>query len=332
MKLIQSKMNNKISPLVLLSLASGLAMSSAAAAAAQSGWAQPQDHMEYEPGEGLHEEEWYDPTDWWDDDFDGVRGPDIDYEDMDRDDDWYDHDYEYDDDSNYTRAVYDGHEYDASWWGDSDTELYNDGYSSGYYDGYRDEEFGYDYQSASADESNGYSTGYSAGYYDGYYDQQRGYDSDWTYYLYMTPVDERRAESSRERDSDDSRERGDRSVEARTDRMARSEASKDAKQREMTRKRGTVTKVQRLKDSELRSAIEDHQVLRLTFEDGRTIVVDLGTESKSGVIEKGDRVTVSGKRVSHDGRRMLDVSRLSVNDEVMWNSKHEDMPQQMSSR
>ena len=48
------------------------------------------DELEYEPNEGLHEEEWYDPSDWFD------TNPGISYEDM---DDYYDDetDYDYDD-------------------------------------------------------------------------------------------------------------------------------------------------------------------------------------------------------------------------------------------
>lgn len=41
---------------------------------------------EWERGEGYHEEEWYDPTDWFDGDQDGVS-----YE----TDDYWDDDYEY---------------------------------------------------------------------------------------------------------------------------------------------------------------------------------------------------------------------------------------------
>ncbi|MCA9274574.1 MAG: hypothetical protein KDA29_00955 [Phycisphaerales bacterium] len=322
--------------MLTLIAASGLAVGGSAALAQDSDYgSQPDDHMEYEPGEGLHEEEWYDPTDWWDDDFDGVRGPDVDYEGDRYDSDWtYDwhNGFDGDEDAEGYYAVYGGDSYDWSWWDESDTELYNDGYYSGYYDGYSDDKFGYDHMSVSDDRSDTYRNAYESGYYDGYYDQRRGYDSDWTYYIYTTPVDDRRADSSRERKRDDSRERGDRATEAGTDSMSRRQASDDAKHRDQSRTRGTVEKVERLKKAKLGSGMKDHRVLRLTFENGEQVVADLGSNSKSGLIEKGDRVTLSGKRISKDGRKMVDVSRLSVNDEVMWNSKYEDQPQQVSSR
>jgi hypothetical protein len=319
---MNKRSNKNIGRTLCLMAASGLAMSGSVAMA-QSGSNDYEDHMEYEPGEGIHEEEWYDPTDWWDDDFDGVRGPDLDYETDLIDTDWDDEERE---------ALYDGDSYESDWWDESDTELYNDGYFSGYYDGYKDDEFGYDYVHAVDRGNDTFTSGYSAGYFDGYYDQESGYDSDWTYYIYTTPIDERRADSSRERSKDDSRERGDRASEAGTDKMSRRQASNDAKNRDRTRMRGTVKKVERLKKSKLTSGMKDHRVLRLTFENDKQVVADLGPKSKSGLIEKGDRVTVSGKHVSKNGRKMIDVSRLSVNDEVMWNSKHENQPQQVSSR
>jgi hypothetical protein len=46
---------------------------------------------EYEPGEGLHREEWYDPSDWFD-----RPGEGISYE-----ADWWDYSYRYNDPSGY---------------------------------------------------------------------------------------------------------------------------------------------------------------------------------------------------------------------------------------
>lgn len=56
---------------------------------------------EYEPGEGLHEEEWYDPSDWFD------ISPSISYE----TDDWTEgYNYGYDD-NDYNEDYYDAAEY-----------------------------------------------------------------------------------------------------------------------------------------------------------------------------------------------------------------------------
>ena len=57
----------------------GLAAGPAALTSAQEGY-------EYEPGTGTHEEEWYDPTDWFDDDFGYDTGTDVEETGYDRSD------------------------------------------------------------------------------------------------------------------------------------------------------------------------------------------------------------------------------------------------------
>ena len=73
----------------------------------------PEDY-EYEPDEGVHEEEWYDPSDW------GDEGGDF-FEDMDEDESWFDvGDERYvDDDYGY---------YDESYYWDTDDEWFGDWY------------------------------------------------------------------------------------------------------------------------------------------------------------------------------------------------------------
>lgn len=77
---------------------------------------------EWEPDEGLHEEEWYDPSDWFDID------DDIDFE-----YDWYDYTYNY-------PYVYD-YDYDYGYWApyEDEWEYYDDGikyeYEYDYYTG-----------------------------------------------------------------------------------------------------------------------------------------------------------------------------------------------------
>lgn len=123
-----------------LTLAAALPLAFAQTASAQ--WErgyQPDEHYEYEPDEGWHEEEWYDPTDWFDD---------------------RPYDYEYDDYS-YEAYQYDGHYYDSDedsgwfenedrfdnndriWYGeDRDADLTV--YYRGYAEGYDDDDFGID--------------------------------------------------------------------------------------------------------------------------------------------------------------------------------------------
>lgn len=81
---------------------------------------------EYESGEGVHKEEWYDPSDWFDSD------ASIDYE-----NDWWDYTYNYPSDYSYD---YD-YDYPERGYYTEEGILYNDETL------YRDEEYGdhYDY-------------------------------------------------------------------------------------------------------------------------------------------------------------------------------------------
>jgi len=84
------------------------------------GYAIDKSEYEYEYYEGLHEEEWYDPTDWFNED----EEQGINYE-----TDWYDSTYGYDD--------------SAYGYNDDSNTFYNPGYYD-YYDYYNDYDgFGY---------------------------------------------------------------------------------------------------------------------------------------------------------------------------------------------
>lgn len=138
---------------------------------------------EWDSDRGVHEEEWYDPSDWFDDEpYDDYGMDTIDYE------------------------------YDEGAWG---------GYYDGYYDGYEDDEFGYDWWDDDWD--NEYSTTYTDGYYDGYYDNVNEYDFDPYYYTltYYDPeigYDEARDEDTRRMRGDRGTDRLD--IEAKQQRMA----------------------------------------------------------------------------------------------------------------
>lgn len=146
------------------SIGRGLAIAAVAgfAAAASPAVAQDYDYdsWEWESDLGVHEEEWYDPTDWFDDEpYDDYNLETIDYE-----------------------------------FGEGDY----DGYYDGYYDGFEDDDFGYDYWDSDWD--NDYSTTYSDGYYDGYYDQQQNYEYDPQYYVVTYEDPNRQYDRNRDRD------------------------------------------------------------------------------------------------------------------------------------
>lgn len=288
------------------------------------------DHMEWEPGEGVHEEEWYDPTDWFDDDFDGFSGTDTDYEYGDGlTEEWRDDDDDDDDDS---VAFYDDVMYESGWWVDATTTLYGDGYYDGYMDGYDDDEYGYDVDIIGSYLSTNYKSGYIDGYYDAFYDNERGYDADWTYYLYTVPVDKDRQQAQKERRDDDNRSRGDRSEQAGTDSMRSADARKDAKQKELSRFRGEVAGVERMRWQKAPDRVDGHTLLRVDMEDGRSLVVDLGEDGPRRAFAEGDRITIHGRRMSIEGKKIVDADRLSVNGSQLWNSSGKKKPARMSSK
>lgn len=106
-----------------------------------------QNQYEYEADEGIHQEEWYDPGDWFDTD------DAVDYE-----TDWYDYTYNYPYDYDYD---YDYYDYGRGYYGDDEfTEYgegdfndygYNEAYEENYDTFYEDDEFGWNYDYYSDD-------------------------------------------------------------------------------------------------------------------------------------------------------------------------------------
>lgn len=141
------------------------------------------DDYEYEPGEGVHEEEWYDPGDWFDGDYGGM-------------------DYEYDDWDNGYGYGYDDNYYYDGYYG-------NDGYYDGYYGndyGYNNDwygnDFGYDYDPYYYDDSADYGYGYN-NYDYGYGNNDDWYEGDWwdydtDYDYYYVPDNDRNQRSQQQ--------------------------------------------------------------------------------------------------------------------------------------
>lgn len=248
--------------------------------------ASAQTDYEYEPDEGWHEEEWYDPSDWFDDE------------------DWgYDtYDNEWDDDRYSDNSYY-------TWSDGYDTSTYGySGYSDGYYDGYSDDEFGYDHWDA--DWTREYSTAYTEGYYDGYYDKSSNYSYDPTYYYFATVRTADSEKNGRERSKDKARERGDRS---------NGSADRSSPKADMSwkiQKRGTIEKMSSVDPD---GVPENHTVLKLRLDNGKTVVADLGPKMTRDRLpfERGDRVTLIGERGSHDDGQHIVVQKLRVGDETV---------------
>lgn len=77
--------------------------------------------------------------------------------------------------------------------------------------------------------------------------------------------------------------------------------------------RGTVKSVS------TKSTENGGRIAQVKFEGGEQVLVDLNSQSDTfSAFEKGDRVTLRGHRVDHDGDEVLKVIRYTVNGKPMW--------------
>lgn len=268
--------------IVSLALIAGTVGSIEASAVAQDSY--DDTDYEYEPGTGLHEEEWYDPSDWFNED------DQISYEEG--------------------TSEYYGNDYDGYTGTDSYFDF--DAYYDGYYDGYYDDSYGYDYWDASWDY--GYSSNYTAGYYDGYYDAQSGYNFDSYYYVYSNDTSEDGTASDKERAQDSSRDRGDRMTDGKSDR--------NTAQKNVDRKRDHMAVKQRIRgvvesvSMRERVKVDDkqHSIAQVEFENGAKVRLDLGPHANRNnlKIQEGEVVTVVGERIRRDNRNLMKVNRVTM--------------------
>jgi len=324
------------------------------------------ENYEYEPSTGVHEEEWYDPSDWFDDEWYQDDTNDVDFEEEDWD---YGYDYMYDD--GYT-GTYD-YDYDA--------------YYDGYYDGYDDDEYGMDDNNVTR--SGEYGSAFTDGYYDGYYDQQRGYDADPYYYVYVVDTTGEGQRSDQQRRQDETRERGDRMkgqmADKKQEEMDRQDADRnrgdmqrdrqrrdmsrdierqmDSRQRQrmdrrqdtmanLTRERGTVDNVtfmtKSMKESDYGEGRKNresdrstkHHIAKVAFEDGSTVYLNLGPNmgEQRFPVETDERSTFIGTQkemqLDNERRQVLTVYRIVDDGETIQlrGPDRKEMRQKMKQR
>lgn len=278
------------------------------------------------------DEEWYDPTDWFDEDLRDLNLAYMQWKREQRAEDVAEEIREYrqeqreqgNDVSAWAVPVSGTWDERAAW---SAYVLYNDAYYDGYYDGFTDETFGYDYRDELVLGSRPInSAGYADGYYDGFYDRVSGYAMNPAYYVavdpvmgvYVTDLSERAIRSdAKKRSKDDDRSASDRADRYSADGRDGSGERQDRYwSKDMKVIRGTVSSVS---NRSHKSSTGDVTVVKVAFEDGRSVFADLGKESTHDVFEKGDRVTLRGRTTEREGDRVIKVRRLSVNGKPMWN-------------
>ena len=233
--------------------------------------AQESRDYEWEEGEGITREEWYDPTDWFDDDVEMNDRITIDYE--------------------FYEAAYDA-------------------YFDGYYDAFEDDDFGSEYWNDYREEGLGtpYTEGYYDGYYDarsGYAFAPAYYV--FTTYA-PAPLDESSASRyGADRSQDTTRRRGDR---AKSDSDASAKHKREASEQAGSedRVRGTLERVQRVKDAESDHTVVR---VRFEERDAMLVDLGPKMSFSDIPVASGDRVTFVGDKAKRDGASVLVVERIS---------------------
>jgi translation initiation factor IF-1 len=181
------------------------------------------------------------------------------------------------------------------------SEMDHDAYYDGYFDGFYDDDFGMN--TWDADSSARYAASYTSGYHDGYYDARQEFDFEPAYYILDHDDDDLDTDTADQRSKDKVRKQGDRA-----DRDGQKAAGW---MKDLERRRGTIKKMSAV---ETDTRPDDHTVLRLTMEDGKTLTADFGPELERDEIpfSEGDRVTLAGKEVTQDGTTYLVIEKITV--------------------
>ena len=276
-----------------------------------------QENYEWEPGTGTHEEEWYDPTDWFDDDADAEYGSDIDYEETGNDytTDTYDYRYgtTYDDDSNY-----------------------NDDTTYGYTD-----EYGYDAEDYRQRNNNtgmtrnrmnngGTDDGYLLYFYetqDGNRQQNRQMQQDRQRQMQQAQAQRDRQRGMQQSPQTQPQQRDSRQMQQRQqaqNQQDRQRQMQQDQQRQMDRQArrpgaelGTADqwgqqqivegRLMQMTDVNLQGVPDSHRLVKLERADGMAVVVDLGMarDFADFDIEQDDYLIVFGETGQIDGKKVI---------------------------
>lgn len=258
-----------------------------------------QDEWEWEPGEGYHREEWYDPGDWFNDD------DRIDYE-----YDWDDLDYEYDtryDDEAWGQDFgwyYAWDPVDDTWdrrygWHDARYEYQSDDYGWHYeWDPIAnrwDYEYGWDDSSVEPD----------YGWYHVWNDEteswERAYGWHDSEFRYTT-----------------SDQNGSSSSTASTHGANRSSESERSESKGSRDRVAFAGRVESFKRTHLKGQKDEHTLVRLRMKDTSKRIVDLGPRVDLSTLdlEPGDRVSVEGRKGTISGQNVLMASTVHVDGDV----------------
>lgn len=263
--------------------------------------AQDLDDYEYEPGEGLHEEEWYDPSDWFDEEGEG-----IDYE---ADDAWFEDEDEVDVDVDSYGHYYRWDPVNEEWvleWDDRTDRgrvelegVEEQGQEPPRRSRKRAAPREYVRERLDLGEHRGWDPGERLGYHFDW-DRQReewvidyGWHDDRLEFDYLT----REGAAAAGRDP-----------------AGRDDAGQRAFQDRRARSRQLEGEVEAYRRVELVGHPGSHLVARITLDDGTTRLVDLGpSRDLAGLgLIPGDRVTLRGRTGTIDDREVFMAERVEL--------------------
>lgn len=318
------------------------------------GWYDDREQYEYGSDEGWHEEEWYDPTDWFDDEPYNYEYDEYGYEAYDYDssygnqDDYYDYGYDYDNGSSYD--YYDSYRNtnsrsNSNRYQDRDRSQNQNRYQARNPDRDQNQNEGRNqnrdrrqYENLDRYENRQFPNQRNQGQYQNRSGSRNSNDSQDRYGNQPFYTDQNRSGNrDRYNGQDDYGSRraqpGGRPyyLDRESDRRQgqpqawrdRNDSNRYGPMQSRGRYQGSVQDIASVNAEE---RPDEHMILRITMQDGRSVMADFGPELKRDKIpfKSGDRVMLTGDRMSSQGRTLLVVESITLKDKSIKLREGED--------
>lgn len=254
----------------------------------------PGQEYEYEPGEGLHREEWYDPSDWFD------TSPGTDYE-----ADWWDYSSTYDDYWNDDLI-------DNNFWNSATIDRGNQNYGW-HYDwdpitGRWQSDYGYHTSQYDFDASGDYGWHYDWNPQQNEWVSDYGYhSSNWDFDYNRFNYDQQNQQQRQQAQSTAQRQK------QQDQQKARQQAAQTGNRHTV---RGEIEAIRRVGTGGQQGQGSLKTLADVRLQSGQRVVVDLGRQQNSN-LQEGDRVVLRGRTIQMNGRQVLLADQIRSGGEVI---------------
>ena len=259
---------------------------------------------EYEPDEGLHQEEWYDPSDWFDD------TPGIDYE-----EDWWDYPY------GYTTPLYDPEDRTGDYdyyedpnnnvWSRATIQADNQRPNLGWhYDwnpvsGTWDSDYGYYDRKYTFDATSDY------GWHFDWNPNAEQWEADYGWHTSNWDYDQQRFDYGRQnRQQQQTAQNLARRQRQQNQQRARQSTTQT---RDLHQVRGEIENIRRINFRDQQGERVPRVLANVRLDNGQRVVIDLGRRNPESLgVDRGDRVILRGRTVEMNGRDILLAQQVRI--------------------